>query len=122
MLSAFGCGNFGRSERALAKALAITLVLLPLASRTQTSAAAPAAPVTWPTKDGVYTIQNFRFGTGETLPQLRLHYLTLGTPHRDASGHVDNAVLLLHGTGGFAGNLLAPQFSTVLFEPGQPLD
>jgi homoserine O-acetyltransferase len=89
--------------------------LLPVASRSQ-------QPVSWPTRDGVYTIANFRFGTGETLPELRLHYLTLGAPHRDAAGHVDNAVLLLHGTGGSASSLLAPQFSTVLFGPGQPLD
>ncbi len=81
----------------------------------------PAA-VTWPTVDGSYTISNFRFGTGESLPQLRLHYLTLGTLHRDSAGHVDNAVLLLHGTGGNASSLLAPQFSNVLFGPGQPLD
>ncbi|CAN5447100.1 alpha/beta fold hydrolase [soil metagenome] len=84
---------------------------------------APAStPVKWPTKDGVYTIPNFRFGTGETLPELKLHYLTLGTLHRNAKGHVDNAVLLLHGTGGDAHSLLVPQFSTVLFGPGQPLD
>jgi homoserine O-acetyltransferase/O-succinyltransferase len=71
---------------------------------------------------GVYTIANFRFGTGESLAELRLHYLTLGTPHRDATGHVDNAILLLHGTGGDATSLLAPQFSEVLFGPGEPLD
>jgi homoserine O-acetyltransferase len=88
----------------------------------QQGPATASQAVKWPTKDGVYTIENFRFGTGETLPQLRLHYLTLGAIHRDAAGHVDNAVLLLHGTGGYAGNLLAPQFSTVLFGPGQPLD
>ncbi|HVG27851.1 MAG TPA: alpha/beta fold hydrolase, partial [Acidobacteriaceae bacterium] len=61
-------------------------------------------------------------GTGETLPALKLHYLTLGKPHRNAAGHVDNAVLLLHGTGGNAHTLFVPQFSTVLFGPGQPLD
>jgi homoserine O-acetyltransferase len=77
---------------------------------------------TWPTTDGTYTISNFHFGTGETLPELKLHYLTLGAPHRNAAGHVDNAVLLLHGTGGDAHSLLAPQFSTILFGPGQPLD
>ncbi|HXE07557.1 MAG TPA: alpha/beta fold hydrolase [Acidobacteriaceae bacterium] len=91
-----------------------------------TLAAAPYAQTPasthWPTKDGLYTIANFRFGTGETLPELRLHYLTLGTPHRDAAGHVDNAVLLLHGTGGNDTNLIAPSFSDVLFGPGQPLD
>ena len=52
--------------------------------------------------------RNFSFGTGETLPELKLHYLTLGTPHRNAAGHVDNAVLLLHGTGGNAHSLLNP--------------
>ena len=71
---------------------------------------------------GEYTIANFRFDTGETLPALRLHYLTLGKPHQNATGHTDNAVLLLHGTGGNARSLFAPQFSNVLFGPGQPLD
>ena len=85
------------------------------------TAGSPVA-VTWPTADGTYTITNFRFGAGESLPKLRLHYLTLGTLHRDSGGHVDNAVLLLHGTGGNASSLLAPQFSNVLFGPGQPLD
>lgn len=73
-------------------------------------------------KDGTYTIRNFRFKTGESLPELRLHYLTLGQPHRDAAGNTDNAVLLLHGTGGNAHSLLNPVFSDVLFGPGQPLD
>jgi homoserine O-acetyltransferase/O-succinyltransferase len=98
------------------------MLLFASAIAAQQSAAPAPKAVKWPTNDGIYTIENFRFGTGETLPQLRLHYLTLGTVHRDAAGHVDNAVLLLHGTGGYAGNLLAPQFSTVLFGPGQPLD
>jgi homoserine O-acetyltransferase len=71
---------------------------------------------------GDYIAHDFHFGSGESLPELKLHYLTLGTPHRDASGRVDNAVLLLHGTGGSAHSLFAPQFSTVLFGPGQPLD
>jgi len=71
---------------------------------------------------GDYTIANFHFTSGETIPSLKLHYLTLGAPHRNAAGHVDNAVLLLHGTGGSAHSLFAPQFSGVLFGPGQPLD
>ncbi|MGI4828311.1 MAG: alpha/beta fold hydrolase [Janthinobacterium lividum] len=86
-----------------------------LPSQAKTSAAYTGAP-------GEYTAHDFHFGTGEKLPDLKLHYLTLGTPHRDASGHVDNAVLLLHGTGGDANSLFAPQFSQVLFGPGQPLD
>lgn len=76
----------------------------------------------WPTADGVVTLPNFRFGTGETLPELNLHYLTLGTPHRNAAGQVDNAILLLHGTGGDAHSLLNPLFSDVLFVPGGLMD
>ncbi|MGO9317789.1 MAG: alpha/beta fold hydrolase [Terracidiphilus sp.] len=85
-------------------------------------AAQPAPAATWPTVDGTVILPNFRFGTGETLPQLKLHYLTLGTIHRNAAGHVDNAILLLHGTGGNAHSLLNPIFSNVLFVPGAPLD
>ena len=79
-------------------------------------------PTTWHTLDGTVVLDNFRFGTGETLPQLKLHYLTLGTPHRNAAGHTDNAVLLLHGTGGDAHSLMNPVFSNVLFGPGGLLD
>jgi homoserine O-acetyltransferase len=86
-------------------------------------APAPSYPPThWPVKDGVYHLRDFRFGSGQTLPDLRLHYLTLGTPRQNATGKTINAVLLLHGTGGNAHSLLNPVFSDVLFEPGQPLD
>lgn len=78
--------------------------------------------VAWPTAEGTTILPNFRFGSGETLPELKLHYLTLGTMHRDAAGRVDNAVLLLHGTGGSAHSLLNPVFSNVLFVPGGVLD
>ena len=96
--------------------LLLALLLLPSA------AVAKQPPTHWPTQSGSYDIPNFRFGTGETLPTLHLHYLTLGTPHRNPAGHTDNAVLLLHGTGGDASSLLNPVFSDVLFGPGQPLD
>ena len=79
-------------------------------------------PSTWPIKENVYVIKNFRFGTGETLPELTLHYLTLGQPHHAADGHVDNAILLLHGTGGDRYTLLNPVFADELFGPGQPFD
>jgi len=85
------------------------------------TAQAPATPA-YTGVPGDYIAHNFHFGTGESLPELKLHYLTLGTPHRNAAGHVDNAVLLLHGTGGDAHSLFNPIFSTVLFGPGQPLD
>jgi len=87
----------------------------------QTTPAPPTASH-WPAQDGTVVLKDFRFGTGETLPELRLHYLTLGTLHRNAAGHVDNAVLLLHGTGGNAHSLLNPLFSDVLFPPGGILD
>ncbi len=85
-------------------------------------AAVPTSASKWHPVDGTTILPNFRFGSGETLPALKLHYLTLGTPHRNAAGHVDNAVLLLHGTGGNAHSLLNPVFSDVLFVPGAPLD
>ena len=122
MLASLRCGKAGKLGRAMAGSLAAFLFVGLLGAQTPQTRAATSAAVQWPTADGVYTIANFKFGSGERLAQLRLHYLTLGTPHRDASGHVDNAVLLLHGTGGSASSLLAPQFSTVLFGPGQPLD
>ena len=100
--------------------LVAALLAAPLAPA---QAPAPSYPPThWPIQNGVFVIHNFRFGTGETLPDLRLHYVTLGQPHHDAAGHTDNAVLLLHGTGGDAHSLLNPVFSDVLFGPGQPLD
>ena len=104
--------------------LATTLLLAGTSSAQTMGGALEAAAQarTWPTHDGAFDIANFRFKDGKTLPVLHLHYLTLGTPHRDAEGHVDNAVLLLHGTGGDAHSLMAPQFSDVLFGPGQPLD
>ncbi|WP_158943000.1 alpha/beta fold hydrolase [Granulicella sp. S190] len=86
------------------------------------AATAQTAHTNWPTQDGTYVVKNFHFGSGETLPELKLHYLTLGQPHHGADGHTDNAVLLLHGTGGDAHSLLNPAFSDVLFGPGQPLD
>jgi homoserine O-acetyltransferase len=86
------------------------------------SLSAYAQTTHWPTQDGNYVIKDFHFGSGESIPELKLHYLTLGKPHRNAAGHTDNAILLLHGTGGSAHSLLNPVFSDVLFGPGQPFD
>jgi homoserine O-acetyltransferase len=73
-------------------------------------------------KEGDYVSHDFHFKSGETLPELRLHYSTFGSPMRNANGRVTNAVLLLHGTTGSGGQFLAPQFAGVLFGPGQLLD
>lgn len=72
--------------------------------------------------EGDWTAANFRFTTGETLPQLKLHYVTIGKPERDAAGKVVNAVLILHGTGGTGKGFLTDAFAGRLFGPGQLLD
>src|SRR6266849_1005464 len=74
------------------------------------------------TTEGNFALKNFKFRSGETSPELRLHYTTLGKPARDAQGRVTNAVLILHGTGGSGHQFLQPQFAGVLFGPSQLLD
>jgi homoserine O-acetyltransferase len=71
---------------------------------------------------GDHVIRNFRFASGETLPELRIHYRTLGQPRRDASGVVRNAVLIMHGTTGSGSQFLSPIFANELYGAGQPLD
>jgi homoserine O-acetyltransferase/O-succinyltransferase len=72
--------------------------------------------------EGDFVLRDFRFGSGETLPELRIHYRTLGAPRRDAKGVVKNAVLILHGTTGSGKQFLTDNFAGVLFGPGQLLD
>ena len=67
-------------------------------------------------------LRDFRFSSGETLPEIRIHYVTLGRRLDDARGRTANAVLVLHGTGGSSAQFLGPAFAGVLFQPGQPLD
>jgi homoserine O-acetyltransferase len=74
------------------------------------------------TTEGDFIVHNFKFHSGESLPDVRLHYTTLGKPVRDAQGRTTNAVLILHGTGGSGHQFLAPYFAGELFGPGQPLD
>ena len=77
----------------------------------------------WPgTTEGDFVIKDFKFRSGETLPELRLHYTTLGKPVCNADGRVTNAVLILHGTGGSGNQFLQPIFAGELFGPGQLLD
>jgi homoserine O-acetyltransferase len=72
--------------------------------------------------EGDFVVKNFKFRSGETLPELRLHYTTFGKPVRNAQGRVTNAVLILHGTGGSGQQLVQQQFAGELFGPGQLLD
>lgn len=91
------------------------------APRAQAPSPALPAGVPVPT-EGSCTLRDFRFASGEALPELRLHYATLGTPARDRSGQVRNAVLILHGTSGSGRQFLTEQFAGQLFGPGQLLD
>ena len=68
-----------------------------------------------PPKEGSWTIRDFKFHTGETLAELRLHYTTVGDP-------TGEPVVLLHGTTGSGTGLLSPGFGGQLFGPGQALD
>lgn len=71
---------------------------------------------------GDFVVRDFRFTTGEVLPELKLHYTTLGTPRKDARGIVRNAVMILHGTGGTGRSFLSPTYAGLLFGAGQQLD
>ena len=73
-------------------------------------------------QSGNFVMHDFRFSDGTSLPEVRIHYSTLGVPQRDAKGHVTNAVLLLHGTTGTGGAFLTPLMQRELFAPGAPLD
>ena len=99
-------------------ALAIVLLVLVTNGFSQP----PQSPAKPTPTEGDYIVHNFHFQSGETLPDLRLHYTTFGKPEKDASGKVTNAVLILHGTGGTGHQFLTPQFADVLFDPGQLLD
>ena len=82
----------------------------------------PAAAASWPIKEQDVVLKDFRFGDGGQLDRLRMHVTTLGQPHRDGRGRIDNAVMVLHGTGGTGKQFLQPQFADQLYGPGQPLD
>ena len=86
-------------------------------------AAAPAEPARWPNyREGDFVIRNYVFRSGETLPELKLHYRTLGTAKRNAAGKIVNGVLLLQGNTGTGANWLRPSLADELFMSGQPLD
>src|SRR5260370_32239788 len=84
-------------------------------------AARAQATASYAGAEGDYVARDFKFKSGEQLPELRLHYRTLGKLARDAQGRPTNAVLILHGTGGSSQQFLRPQFAGELFGPGQLL-
>jgi homoserine O-acetyltransferase/O-succinyltransferase len=96
-------------------AATFAVLLLPLL------AAAEAASYPQPV-EGDFLISDFRFASGESLPQLRMHYRAFGKPRTDAHGVVRNAVLIMHGTTGSGASFVRPEFAGELFGPGQLLD
>jgi homoserine O-acetyltransferase len=87
-----------------------------MASLAVALSALPSLAADYPTpKEGEWVMRDFRFHTGEMLPELRLNYTTVGAP-------TGEPVLLLHGTTGSGRSLLTPAFAGELFGPGQPLD
>ena len=75
-----------------------------------------------PPTESDYTIRDFKFESGETLPELKIHYRTLGKIDKDANGKVTNAVLIMHGTTGSGAQFIRPEFAGELFGKDQPLD
>jgi homoserine O-acetyltransferase/O-succinyltransferase len=92
------------------------LILLPLIASSAWCADYP------PPQEADFSIEDFHFASGESLPELRMHYRTLGKPQRDAKGMVRNAVIIGHGTGGSGAQFIRPEFAGELFGAGQPLD
>jgi homoserine O-acetyltransferase/O-succinyltransferase len=97
--------------------LRIFALSLPLLAASLVSAADYPAPT-----ESDFTIRDFKFASGETLPDLRLHYRTLGKPEKDAQGKTTNAVLIMHGTTGSGAQFIRPEFAGELFGKDQPLD
>ena len=90
--------------------------LIPVLAATSYGADYPA-PV-----EGDYTIRDFKFASGETLPELRIHYRTLGKADKDDAGRTRNAILITHGTTGSGAQFIRPEFAGELFGKDQPLD
>ena len=88
-----------------------------MASTSDALAQSYPAPV-----ESEYIARNYRFESGETLAEVKLHYWTVGTPRKDADGVVRNGVLILHGTGGSGRGFLTEGYAGRLFGKGQILD
>jgi len=100
----------------------ITAIVTSAAALLLSAAVASQQPAPPAFVEGDFAIRNFVFTSGETLPELRQHYRTLGTLRKDARGRATNAVLIGHGTTGSGAQFTSRAFAGELFGPGQPLD
>src|SRR5205085_9199557 len=70
----------------------------------------------WPNyREDDFVIKDYRFASGELMPELRLHYRTMGMPRRNAAGKIVNGVLLLQGNTGTGANWLRPSLADELY-------
>jgi len=106
----------------LATTLSFTTIAAAAPPASATPQAAQPAPTAVSPRSENVTYSNYTFRNGQTLPQLRLHYELLGTPHYNQKGVVDNAILLLHWTESSSQDLLSADFQQSLFAPGAPFD
>ena len=106
--------GYQRATRAAASIMSLLAPLVLHAAEPVTGGGAVAEHAT--------IVHDFRFASGESLAELKIHYRVLGEPHRDAGGRIDNAVLLLHSTASSGAQFLTASFAGELFGAGQPLD
>jgi homoserine O-acetyltransferase/O-succinyltransferase len=109
-----------KRKRIVPVLMGIVLGILP-SSGGFSQAAAPTMEQAGPHESDA-SFADYKFRDGETIPQLRIHYVTLGTAHRNNEGEIDNAVLVLHWTGADGRDLLSPSYRKALFDEGRPLD
>ena len=101
----------------------IVIVLLASASPALAQDEANEPNINWPGyREGDYVVHDYKFVSGESLPEVKLHYRTIGTAKKNAAGEAVNAVLLLQGNAGTGANWFRPTLADELFQPGQPLD
>jgi homoserine O-acetyltransferase len=106
-------------SRALFFALVVGLAVPALAQEDATK----GNPASWPGyQTGDYIVKDYKFTDGQTMPEVKLHYRTIGTPQKNAGGEIVNGVLLLQGNTGTGDNWFRPTLADELFKPGQPLD
>ena len=105
--------NISGMNSTLRRLVLVSLIALPGGLR--------AAEYPAPT-EGDHVLRDFKFTSGETMPELRIHYRTIGKPAKDEKGIVRNAVLITHGTTGSGAQFIRPEFAGELFGAGQPLD
>jgi homoserine O-acetyltransferase/O-succinyltransferase len=109
-----------RRRPSCSAASALLVLLLSAGGARAVETAKPASAIEQ--QDANATYDGYRLRSGEAIEHLRLHYATLGSPHRNAAGEIDNAVLVLHWTGNSGASLLTPEYKASLFAAGKPLD